>query len=112
MLTYNFCHRTAQSVNDNVMMVYVNMAKEGNLLFLFIFILFHCVTTLPQNNRIGYDTLEGGYSSRNWRNLYKHGSPSKKIGGSRKPFAQYGSASFYLQSAFGPYYVIGKVYCP
>ena len=91
------------------MMVSVNMAKEGYLLFLFMFILFHCVTTLPQNNRIGYDTLEGGYSSRNWRNLYKHGSPSKKIGGSRKPFAQYGSASFYLQSAFGPHYVIGKV---
>ena len=88
------------------------MTNEGNLLFLFIFILFHCVTTIPQSNRIGYDTLEGGYSSRNWRNLYKHGSPSKKIGGSRKPFAQYGSASFYLQSAFGPHYVIGKVYCP
>ena len=83
-----------------------------NMQCLFLFVicaLFHFVTTIPQNNRIGYDSLEGGYSSRNWRNLYKHGSPSKKIGGSRKPFAQYGSASFYLRSAFGPYYVIGKV---
>ena len=34
-----------------------------------------------QRNGNGYDILEGGYSSRNWRNLYKYGSPSKKIGG-------------------------------
>ena len=93
-------------------MNFVTMTKVENLLLFVALLLFHCVTTLPQNNRIGYDTQEGGYSSRNWRNLYKHGSPSKKIGGSRKPFAQYGSASFYLQSAFGPYYVIGKVCFP
>ena len=90
-------------------MVVLSSMKIHCVLPFVICFIFHFVTTIPQNNRIGYDSLEGGYSSRNWRNLYKHGSPSKKIGGSRKPFAQYGSASFYLRSAFGPYYVIGKV---
>ena len=72
-------------------------------------VLLHAVTTFPQEGQFGYDIDRfGGYSSRNWRNLYKHGSPSKKIGG-LKPFAQYGSASFYLRSSYGPYYVIGKV---
>lgn len=65
------------------------------------------VNNYPQQNQVGYDSQEGGYSSRNWGNLYKHGSPSRKIGG-LKPFAQYGSESFYLRSSFGPYYVIGK----
>lgn len=65
------------------------------------------VIGLPDQTRFGYDTQEGGYSSRNWGNLYKHGSPSLKIGG-LKPFAKFGSASFYLRSSFGPGYVTGK----
>ena len=90
-------------------MVLSNSRNVGNLLIFVLFILLHVVSASPEKNRFGYDTLEGGYSSRNWGNLYKHGSPSRKIGGSRKPFAQYGAASFYLRSSFGPYYVIGKV---
>ena len=82
-----------------------------NSVFILLSALFTIGISSAQRNDIGYDTLEGGYSSRNWRNLYKHGSPSKKIGGGDpKPFAQFGSASFYLRSSFGPYYVIGKVY--
>ena len=81
-----------------------------NSVFILMSALLAIGKSSAQRNDIGYDTLEGGYSSRNWRNLYKHGSPSKKIGGGDpKPFAQFGSASFYLRSSFGPYYVIGKV---
>ena len=90
-------------------MFLVNSRNVGNILICVLFLWLHVVSASPEKNRFGYDTLEGGYSSRNWGNLYKHGSPSRKIGGSRKPFAQYGSASFYLRSSFGPYYVIGKV---
>ena len=81
-----------------------------NIIFvIFSSAILHAVTTLPQQGQFGYDIDRfGGYSNRDWRNLYKHGSPSKKIGG-LKPFAQYGSASFYLRSSFGPSYVIGKV---
>lgn len=79
----------------------------GSFVIICLGTLYHVVNSSPQKTQAGYDGQEGGYSSRNWGNLYKHGSPSKKIGG-LKPFAQFGPASFYLRSSFGPYYVIGK----
>ena len=91
----------------------MNIFLEAKFTWGFTFALFLVayvceVIGLPQINNRGYNTDTFGYSSRDWKNLYKHGSPSKKIGG-LKPFAQFGSASFYLQSSFGPGYVIGKV---
>ena len=92
-----------------MMKVHTLITLFGDFAFaLLLFTSMKMVIGSPDQTQFGYNGQEGGYSNRDWRNLYKHGSPSKKIGG-LKPFAQFGSSSFYLKSSFGPGYVIGKV---
>ena len=57
------------------------------IVFMYGVLKFTHMVAYENPNITGYDIEDGGYSSRKWDNLYKHGSPSKKIGG-LKPFIE------------------------